>query len=235
MDLNCDDGVCGTDNVTNNTMQRVDNKKDKLIYFGDPMCSWCWGITNNLDHLKNKYADQFDFELVLGGLRPGGGDQWTPEFRTMIKGHWQHVEKVSGQPFDYDFFNREHFNYDTEPSARAVRVVRDLDPEKEWGFYKSLQRIFYAENKNIADVTFLKNLCDQMEIDSKQFETLFESTGYKQLVKQDFIKAQQFGISGFPSVVLQKGEEYYSISRGFSTFERMDDIVQQILEKSVAK
>ena len=190
---------------------------------------------SNILHLPKSfaaYANQLDFELVLGGLRPGGGDQWTPQFREMIKGHWQHVEKASGQPFDYSFFEREQFNYDTEPSARAVRVVRDLAPEKEWLFYKALQRYFYAENKDISDLGVLKTLCDQLEIDTKLFETLFESLGYKQLVMQDFATAQQFGISGFPSVVLQKGEEYYAISRGFSTFENMNTIVEQILVPS---
>ncbi len=230
--MNCEDGVCGPEGMTKEQAQPIEDKKDKIIYFGDAMCSWCWGITNNLDKLKENFKDQVDFQLVLGGLRPGGGDQWTPEFREMIKGHWEHVEKASGQPFDYSFFERENFNYDTEPSARAVRVVRDLAPEKEWKFYKALHRYFYAENKDITDVNVLKSLCAELGIDANQFETLFLSPGYKQLVKQDFAKAQQFGISGFPSVVLQKGAEYYAVSRGFSTFEKMNDIVNEILATS---
>lgn len=229
MELKCEDGTCETGEVRGNQIQIVDNRKDTLLYFGDPMCSWCWGITNNLDKIKDQYADRFDFELVLGGLRPGGGEAWTPAFREMIKGHWQHVQKASGQPFDYAFFDREVFNYDTEPPARAVRVVRDLAPEKEWGFYKALQRLFYAENKDISDVAILKEQCGQMGIDAKRFETLFASAGYKQLVKQDFIKAQQFGISGFPTVVLKKGEEYYAVCRGYSAYEQMKANIESIL------
>lgn len=229
MELNCEDGVCKTDEVTQEAPMPPSIKENKLIYFGDAMCSWCWGITNNLDKLKDQYADQFDFELVLGGLRPGGGDQWTPAFRNMLKGHWEHVEKASGQPFDYSFFEQENFNYDTEPPARAVRVVRDLSPEKEWGFYKALQHLFYAQNKDISNISILKEQCEQLAIDANQFETLFASPGYKQLVKQDFIKAQQFGISGFPTVVLKKGEEYYAVCRGYSAYEQMKANIDSIL------
>lgn len=229
-ELKCNDDVCETgDSVSDRPISEPKPLQNRLLYFGDPMCSWCWGITNHLDKIKNEFANQIGFELILGGLRPGGGDQWTPSFREMIKGHWRHVQEASGQPFDYSFFEREEFNYNTEPSARAVRVVRDLAPDKEWLFYKSLQHLFYAKNQDISDIKVMLNLCKELSIDATQFETLFLSPGYKQLVIQDFSRARQFGISGFPSVVLQKGEEYFAVARGYSSFEQMKMNVDSIL------
>lgn len=215
-------GVCETPGQTKSEVEMLNNNsEDKLIYVGDPMCSWCWGITNHLEKLKTDYKDQFDFQLVLGGLRPGGGEEWNEHFREMIKGHWHHVEDASGQPFDYTFFDRESFNYDTEPAARSVRVVRDIAPNKEWEFYKSLQRSFYAENKDLNDLNLLEVLCKQLEVDYEGFESVFLSVEYKKLVKEDFIFAQQLGVRGFPAVVMKKGEEYIAITLGYSDYDTM--------------
>ena len=45
-------------------------EKATLIYFGDPMCSWCYGFSDELNDALNLLSDQVDFELVMGGLRP---------------------------------------------------------------------------------------------------------------------------------------------------------------------
>jgi len=228
--LKCEDGTCEVPSVDGgNTLTEVKSNGDKLIYIGDPMCSWCWGITNHLEKLKDEYADRFDFELILGGLRPGGGDEWTEDFRNMIRSHWEHVQEASGQPFDFDFFDRDQFNYDTEPSARAVRVVRDLDATKEWPFYKRLQKAFYAENMDVHDLATYKELCEEFGLNYTAFESLFLSPGYKQLTYQDFARAQQMGVRGFPAVVLKKGEEYHAVSMGYSDYSRMKTTLEGIL------
>jgi len=36
----------------------------------------------------------------------------------------ERVRDASGQPFDFDFFARERFVYDTEAAARAAVVMR---------------------------------------------------------------------------------------------------------------
>ncbi|UXP31266.1 DsbA family protein [Reichenbachiella agarivorans] len=231
-EMNCEDGVCEVPNLSqeeNLNLTTAPTEKATLMYFGDPMCSWCWGITNYLDRIKTEYKETFDFELVLGGLRPGGGDAWTEEFREMLKSHWGHVHDASGQPFDYSFFDRKEFNYDTEPSARAVRVIRDVAPDKEWAFYKTLQRLFYAENKDIQDLNVLESVCIELNIDYQSFEPLFLSEGYKKLTYQDFVKSQQMGVRGFPSVVIHKGEEYIAVTMGFADYETMKQRIDNIM------
>ena len=90
----------------------------EIIYIGDPMCSWCWGISNHLQELKEHFAEH-KFSIVLGGLRPGGGDPWDDNFKGFLKHHWEEVTARSGQPFGYKLFDRASFNYDTEPPCRV--------------------------------------------------------------------------------------------------------------------
>ena len=67
--------------------------------------------------------------IVLGGLRPGGGEAWNEEFKGFLKHHWEEVTARSGQPFGDKLFSLDHFNYDTEPACRAVVVARGMKPE----------------------------------------------------------------------------------------------------------
>lgn len=174
--MKCEDDVCTTAAVTTDANHmKVNNATGKLIYFGDPMCSWCWGITNHLGKLREEFKGRLDFEMVMGGLRPGGGELWNEEMKTMLRQHWEHVEEASGQPFNYALLDWDEFEYDTEPPARAVRVIRDLKPEKELMFYEATQRAFYVENHDPNTIDFYKPLCDQIEVSFETFKALFES------------------------------------------------------------
>ena len=71
------------------------------------MCSWCYGIALELKSLKEYYAKEgIQFEIVAGGLRPRGGDEWTEEFKGFLKHHWEEVAERSGQKFGFKLFER---------------------------------------------------------------------------------------------------------------------------------
>src|SRR5271154_1916736 len=95
-----------------------------LIYFADPMCSWCWGFSPVITEIERCFGDLLPIRLILGGLRPGTTTKLTDAYKTTLRAHWHHVHEASGQPFDGAFFDRENFVYDTEPAARATVVMR---------------------------------------------------------------------------------------------------------------
>ena len=70
----------------------------RLVYVGDPMCSWCYGFGPQLSALLAGHPDA-GIEIVTGGLRPFNTKPMTEEFREMLRGHWKSVEKMSGLPF----------------------------------------------------------------------------------------------------------------------------------------
>lgn len=201
----------------------------KLIYFGDPMCSWCWGLSHHLKRLIAHYNGRLDFEIVMGGLRPGGGDPWTEDFRNMLRTHWEHVSEASGQPFNYDFFEREHFDYNTEPPARAVRVIRDLAPTQELEFYEFIQSAFYVENLDPGLPEFYRAPCLTLGIEHPEFEVRFNSDQYKLLIRKDFTRAQQIGVRGFPSILLQIEDKIHVVTLGYAEFTQMQGVIDKLI------
>jgi putative protein-disulfide isomerase len=204
--------------------------KPKLIYVGDPMCSWCYGIAEELAEVKKHYYDELDFEVILGGLRPYN-KQTMVELKDFLTQHWQDVHNASGQAFNYDILNDETIAYDTEPPSRAVLVVRRLSPDKEFDFFKAIQQLFYLENKNMHQAESYHEVLMDFEIDVTHFDDLFGSEEMKGLVKLDFARARQLGVNSFPTLLLQVGESVHVVGRGFNKKQDMIQAVAMILNK----
>lgn len=203
---------------------------NSLLYIGDPMCSWCWGIAPHLERLKDHFKDHLNFSLVLGGLRPGGREPWDQAMKDFLRDHWNHVHEASGQPFNFELLDSDQFTYDTEPSCRAVRVVRDLAPLLEFDFFKLIQKSFYQENRDPGESEFYRPLCNQLEVRFDDFINKFQSEEYRDLVQQDFFYSHRLGVTGFPSVLLKTEMETYAVTLGYSHFDAMKHRVDRILE-----
>ena len=146
-----------------------------VLYFGDPMCSWCWGFTPELSRIVEALDGRAQFHMVMGGLRPGTQGAWDQEMRDYIRHHWEDVAAKTGQPFDYARFDDDSFVYDTEPSCRALVTARTLNPDITLSMYEALQRGFYAEGLNVADATVLADIAQKQGLDRAAFESFFAS------------------------------------------------------------
>src|SRR4051812_16092040 len=117
----------------------------KLIYVGDPMCSWCYGFGKELSTVLEA-EPSLQLEIVVGGLRAGGTEVLDAAGKQFRLTHWARVEAASGLPFNRDaLMAREGFVYDTEPICRAVVAARRLGPEAPLlDVFRALQRAFYV-------------------------------------------------------------------------------------------
>ena len=204
--------------------------KPTLIYFGDPMCSWCYGFSPELSEALKSLDGKVELEMVMGGLRPYN-TQTMQELEDFLKSHWEEVGHRSGQPFQYDILKDHSFVYDTEPACRAVRVVRKLNPSKELEFFKTVQTAFYYENKNTADVQTYLAIAKKMDIDGAAFQKEFESDEMKALIRKDFEKSAEMGVRGFPSLILVHENKNISISNGYLPSEQVVQKIELFLQK----
>lgn len=205
-------------------LQCMSQDKPTLIYFGDPMCSWCYGFSPELSKALKELDGKVELKMVMGGLRPYN-TQTMVELGDFLQHHWEEVGERSGQPFKYDILKDKNFVYDTEPACRAVRAVRKLKPTKEFEFFKAVQTAFYYENKNTADVQTYLAIAKEMDIDASDFQKEFESDEMKALIKKDFEKSAEMGVRGFPSMILVDGEKNIIIANGYLPSEQ---VVQKI-------
>jgi putative protein-disulfide isomerase len=211
--------------------EKIEQKEGiEIIYVGDPMCSWCWGISPQLKELEYQAAAQgIPFRIVVGGLRPGGGDAWDDKFKDFLKHHWEEVTARSGQPFGYELFEQEEFNYDTEPSCRAVVAARQLAPAQEHHFYELVQYHFYVKNEDPGTDAFYQPICSELGMDYEEFLRCFHDDQTKAATQAEFQLNRQWGVRGYPTVLLRKDQELFLLATGYAEYEQMwESVVTQL-------
>ena len=187
-----------------------------LVYFADPMCSWCYGFGPELEALLRE-RPQLRVDLVMGGLRAYNTEVATPAFRETIAGHWQHVARESGLPFNDAALRREGFVYDTEPACRAVVAARATDATRAFAYLKRVQRAFYAEGRDVTDPEVLADLAADEGLDRALFLAAHGSSAALDAVRQDFSATQQTGVTGFPTLAVGYPDgRYFLVTSGFA-------------------
>ena len=198
-----------------------------LIYIADPMCSWCYGFGPELQGLLNTLPDA-RLDIVVGGLRAFNTEVMDAEKRTMILGHWKHVEEASGLPFTHNGMSQPSFIYDTEPACRAVVAARTLADDLPSGaildVFHGIQHAFYAEGKDVTDLNVLTEISVRALNKTAGGESFDAESFYETLVapmtmaeaRQDFAQTQQWGINGFPALLLEHENALHMIANGYT-------------------
>ena len=193
-----------------------------LIYFADPMCSWCYGFSPVIDDIRRAFGRGLPIRVVMGGLRPGTETAMTPEARREIAGHWTHVHEASGLPFDPEVL-RDGFVYDTDPAARAVVVVRREGEEAAVDYLARAQRAFYAEAQDVTSGEVLADLAVELGHNRAGFLEAWAAEDAKAETWRDYAISQRAGVTGFPTLVGGPNAEgvYGVVTRGYAPPEQV--------------
>lgn len=185
----------------------------RIIFFGDPMCSWCWGFAPVIGAIHSEFGETAPIRLVLGGLRAGETKPMNERSKEYVRGHWLDVHSATGQPFDFGFFDREGFVYDTEPACRAAVAARSLSPAMALAYFDAVQRAFYVDNRDVTACDTLTEVADSVGFDRRAFEAVFWAPEILEATRADFDLTHALGISGFPTLVLEDdvGQAYLTI------------------------
>jgi putative protein-disulfide isomerase len=192
-----------------------------LWYVADPMCSWCWGFSPVIEAIRQAYREHLTIKLVMGGLRPGTTEPLTPEKRAEILHHWQNVQRMTGQPFNFDGALPPGFIYDTEPACRAVVSASIVDPSRTFSLLAAIQSAFYVGQADVTQTNVLTQLAKGCGIPTGPFSQIFASDTAKQTTQQHFQQTIQWGVRGFPSIVAQDAKGYYLLVSGYCPLDTL--------------
>jgi putative protein-disulfide isomerase len=192
-----------------------------LIYFADPMCSWCWGFSPVIGEIRARFGADLPIRLVMGGLRPGNTVPMDDAARARTRAHWEHVTEASGQPFDFAFFDRPGFVYDSEPPSRAVVALRRHGMEAALDGLAALHAALYARNLDVTNPATLMHIAGEMGFDREAFAADLASPEVAEETRADFALARRAGVAGFPTLIAGRGADnrYDLITYGFQRGE----------------
>ena len=203
-----------------------------LIYFADPMCSWCWGFSDVIKKIADDFSDQLPIRVMMGGLYAGAGTPLDEKGKADIREHWRHVAELSGAEFDFSFFEREQFIYNTEPACRAIVLVQQHEPAVTLTFLRHVQNAFYKENRDITDPAILSEEAAKFGFNPEKFSGLFEQAELIAETRKHFAITRQLGVSGFPTLFAVDDWGREKISTGYQSAEALTVKLTEWLNKS---
>lgn len=172
-------------------------------------------------------SQDYQFSLVVGGLRTKGEMPWNETSKNYLKEHWQQVSQRTGQAFSDRLFEKEQFEYDTYPSCKAVVTVRELfGMQNAFSYLHTIQEAFYTKAQDITSEDVLADLVKDLGLDSILFKTFFESERARLLMEHDFAKALSMGANAFPSVVVIDEEGHMVSQKGYRSLLEMQKLLK---------
>ena len=207
-----------------------------LIYFSDPMCSWCYGFSPVIEDIRRTFGRALPIRVVMGGLRPGTETPMTEEAKMEVGEHWVHVHEATGLPFNGAGMAAPGFVYDTDPAARAVVVARHDGEEMAANFLGRAQRAFYAEGRDVTQGETLAEIAMELGLDREGFLEAWDGEEAKQETWRDYAISQRAGVTGFPTLVAGPNEQgvYGVVTRGFAPGEQVIGVLKEWLERIAA-
>jgi len=210
----------------------------KLIFAGDPMCSWCYGFGKELTELMARHP-QLPLQILVGGVRAGATDLLDESGKQFRLAHWERVEQASGLPFNRDaFMARQNFVYDTEPICRAVVAAHRLAPAADQlAVFRALQRAFYVDGLDTTDGDVLaqvgaKALALQgLVFPASALRAEWDSQATIAATAAEFAQVRAMGIRSFPALLLEVDGKVVEISPGYAPADRLDGQLQLALRQ----
>jgi putative protein-disulfide isomerase len=209
----------------------------KLVFAGDPMCSWCYGFGKELAQLTERHPE-LELQILVGGVRAGATDLLDETGKQFRLGHWERVEQASGLPFNRAaFLARENFVYDTEPVCRAVVAARRLAPQADQlAVFRALQHAFYVDGLDTTDGAVLAGVVaaalarDGHAVSAAALLDEWNGAAAIAVTAAEFQYVRSLGVRSFPALLLEAGDGLYEISPGYAAVGKLEQQLQEILQ-----
>jgi putative protein-disulfide isomerase len=198
----------------------------RLLYIADPMCSWCYGFGPELSALLARHPGM-QVDLVMGGLRAYSTNVMDAAMKGTLRGHWEHVNQASGQPFSHALFERDDFVYNTEPACRAVVVARSQAAHVALSVMRAIQTAFYRDGRDVTQGDMLADIAAETGLQRDLFVAAWNSHEAQDAARADFLSTQRLGVQGFPTLAMVDNSQLYLIANGYVKA----DVLEQQLGK----
>lgn len=174
----------------------------KVVFVTDPMCSWCWGMAQEIERARRDAAQEFEFDCLLGGINVDSTHAISDFARARLMDIWRRVNRVTGAAFGSGLPAGD-FVYNSIPACIAAEAIRELTYAPPFEFVHRLQRRFFMDGVDVADAALLAAEAVAAGVDPQRFAQLCSEPAIVARVHDGFAIAKSYGTAALPSVLLE--------------------------------
>lgn len=196
----------------------------KLYYIWDAYCGWCYGFKGILKDFMAKHPE-LKLEIISGGLfdqgNPMSAYPHIPEVNQQIS---QIFRVEFGKAYEKVLLDGS-LVMNSYHAAVGFGLLKNALSQDRWlDLADALQTAFYKDGLSLSDVATYHRLAEQFGVASFELYqaialALKEETGQH----PDFQLARNFGVRGYPTLLLEKNGNIYDLRGDTVTVKELEN------------
>ncbi len=207
----------------------------RIIYVYDALCGWCYGFSAVMQRFYHENADSFDFTVLSGGMITGNRVRPVAESMSYIKEAYKVVEErtgvVFGQAYLANILQPGTYISNSEPPGRAMTLFKTAQTGLDITFAGSLQNALYRDGIDLNVPANYGSLVEPYGLNPDEFVSHLADSAIREQTLAEFKLVADFGLNGFPSVIVEHGDDLYLVARGYVPYEVLTENVSRALNQ----
>lgn len=206
-----------------------------LVTLLSPLCRFCLSIVSvsvlaqkSRCKRRDRWHENIYVRLFVGDRKqPIGAYPHIPEAN-------KRISQLTGAEFgtSYETLLEEGtFVLDSEAAAKGFTALRFFAPERAYYLASSMQRAFYYEGKSLSDPATYREIAIAHHIDPEAVLAQFEDEASTKDARADFVKVQQIGVQSYPTLLLQKSDDFIGFGGGVMTTEKLEARLEMVIKE----
>lgn len=205
----------------------------KIIYFMDILCPWCYAFADNFSKAMDKHRDDFEFEIVPGGMIKEAGLIINPKTEKSLLSGVNYISEKTGVEFGeaYKKMLKDHGKkLSSITSSRALLALKELAADKAFDFAHIIQKNHFIEGIDPSDKEILADEAEKLGVNKKEFLKLLDSALIEKKTNKCFEMVERWQVKLYPSLYAydEKTGEYKFLIDTKGSFEEIDKIFLDI-------
>lgn len=188
----------------------------EIVYFTDPLCSWCWGFEPQWRRLGYELGGAAVWRYRMGGVI-AGWDRYNDPVNDIRRPaqmgpQWLHVAAMTGMPLDARIWTDDP-PASSYPACVAVKAAERHSADFGARYLRRLREAVMLGDRNIARREVLISLADETAADCPpetrpdlaSFGSDLDDPAVQDAFRDDLKEAAYRGIGRFPALIVKRG------------------------------
>lgn len=212
-------GFCGiqthAEKVPNfNALPKPQDKPLHIIYFSDPICSYCWNIEGFLKRLSLEYGDYFTIEERMGGLlrQFGEVDYEGQEINAKKMAEaWDLTSEKLRIPINGSVWLTDPLS-SSFPASIAFKAAELQSEKLAIDLLRKLRESLFVEAKNISKWEVIEADAKLVGLNVAKLKEDYESGKAEALFNEDIALGQEVNVDVFPTLfIVDKNDNHIQL------------------------
>lgn len=205
--------------------------KNKILYLYDPMCGWCFGFSGVVKLFKQKWQNDYGFEIISGGMVTGEREGNIGSFADYILNTIPRLENLCnitfGEPYKDALKNKSLITGSTIPSI-ALEVAKQLNENIAFEFSEAMQEAHFVNGLNLNLMESYQRLIEKFDFNEQEFFALMNSDDVRKKAIDGFQFCANAGVTGYPSLIFVNNNNYYLVAAGYTPLKQIEETIEKI-------